>query len=190
MIATFVRSHCTMALFTDRVQQLNVFIYIGMLNWMVASFDNGTLCEWNNAQHFVCTDAVLVFASAIEFGAFGTKNFFDLYPILPWTFLMGLAGGVTFAIGQLYGPQIRHWCSRRLRPRFYAACQRFLFVPLSYLSNFKPSRLYTGITQLGRRQQSVVCHERTLHIHRVHVLHQEEVRRMVAEIQLHPRSWI
>lgn len=49
----------------------NCFIFIGMLNWMVTSFDDGTLCTWSNKQHFVCTDAVLVFATAVEYGAFG-----------------------------------------------------------------------------------------------------------------------
>ena len=48
---------------------LNCFIFIGLLNWMITSFNKGTLCEWNNPQHFVCTDAVLTYATAVEYGA-------------------------------------------------------------------------------------------------------------------------
>lgn len=100
----------------------NCFIFIGMLNWMVDNFDNGTLCKWNNAQHFVCTDAVLVFASAIEYGAFGVKNFFTLYPILPWCFLIGGLVGIFWGVMQKFGQNIkdvarRHWSEQTLALR-------------------------------------------------------------------------
>jgi OPT family oligopeptide transporter len=92
---------------------LNAFIFIGMLNWMVSNFDNGTLCEWNNAQHFVCTDAVLVFASAIEYGTFGVKNFFTLYPFLPYCFLVGGLVGIFWGLVQKFGPNIKDMARRR-----------------------------------------------------------------------------
>jgi hypothetical protein len=84
-----------------------------MLDWMVDNFDNGTLCEWDNAQHFVYTDGVLVFASAIEYGAFGVKNFFTLYPFLPWCFLVGGLVGISWGIVQKLGPYFKDACRRR-----------------------------------------------------------------------------
>jgi hypothetical protein len=88
---------------------LNAFIFIGMLNWIVSNFDNGTLCEWNNVQHFVCTDAVLVFASTIEYGTFGVKNFFTLYPFLSYCFLVGGLVGIVWGLVQKFGPTSRIW---------------------------------------------------------------------------------
>ena len=123
---------------------LNCFIFIGLLNWMVDNFGNGTLCTWNNAQHFVCTDAVLNFATAVEYGAFGIRNMFKLYPILPWCFLMGAATGISWACIQKYGPYIRQKCQMRFSERAYAACDKVLFKPLSYMAWWDPAVTWAG----------------------------------------------
>jgi OPT family small oligopeptide transporter len=124
---------------------LNSFIFVGMLNWMISKFDNGTLCTWDNAQHFVCTDAVLVFASAIEYGAFGVKNFFQLYPILPWCFLIGTVIGVVWGVIQKYGWSVREYARRNLRSEgTFDLWERYLFHPISLLSWFDPAVFWSG----------------------------------------------
>jgi OPT family small oligopeptide transporter len=122
----------------------NCFIFIGMLNWMVNNFDNGTLCEWDNSQHFVCTDAVLVFASAVEYGAFGVKNFFKLYPILPYTFLMGAVAGTGWAIIQKWGPSWRESARVRWSEEKYARWNHYLFYPVGLLQFFDPAVAWSG----------------------------------------------
>jgi OPT family small oligopeptide transporter len=123
----------------------NCFIFVGMLNWMVNSFDNGTLCTWDNTQHFVCTDAVLVFASAIEYGAFGVKNFFTLYPFLPWCFLIGAVLGIIWGVIHRYGWYIKEFVRRHLSSETaFARCDRFLFRPISLLRWFDPSVFWAG----------------------------------------------
>ena len=123
---------------------LNTFIFIGMLNWMVDNFDNGTLCQWNNANHFVCTDAVLVFASAIEYGAFGVKNMFKLYPIMPWCFLIGSVIGIGWGVAHRYGPALRESCRRRWSEASFATWNRYLFSPLGKMATFDPAVTWSG----------------------------------------------
>ena len=123
---------------------LNTFIFIGMLDWMIVNFNSGTLCTWDNAQHFVCTDAVLVFASAVEYGAFGVKNMFALYPILPWCFLMGTLIGIGWGVIQRYGPSIRDSARRRMSEGLYATWDRFLFSPIGYLKYIDPAVTWNG----------------------------------------------
>jgi OPT family small oligopeptide transporter len=124
---------------------LNCFVFIGMLNWMIYSFDNGTLCTWSNSQHFVCTDAVLVFASAIEYGAFGVKNFFQLYPILPWCFLIGTVIGVVWGVAHKYGPSVRDYARRTVRSEdAFDRWERYLFRPASLLAWFDPAVFWNG----------------------------------------------
>jgi OPT family small oligopeptide transporter len=123
---------------------LNAFIFVGMLNWMVSNFDNGTLCEWNNPQHFVCNDAVLVFSSAIEYGAFGVKNLFVLYPILPWCFLIGAFVGVGWGVAQKFGWKVREGARRRLSAATFATWEKNLFNPLSVLVWFDPAVFWAG----------------------------------------------
>lgn len=123
---------------------LNCFIFIGMLNWMVSSFDSGTLCKWNNPAHFVCTDAVLVFASAVEYGAFGVRNMFKLYPILPWCFLMGTAIGISWGLIHRYGPSIRDSVRRRASEAKFEFWNKWVFRPCSALSTFDPAVTWAG----------------------------------------------
>lgn len=126
---------------------LNAFIFIGMLNWMVTNFDNGTLCEWNNPQHFVCTDAVLTFASAIEYGAFGVKNFFTLYPFLPWCFLVGALVGIVWGVVQKFGWYFRDVARRRWSEATYATWDKWMFKPMSLFAWFDPAVFWAGALQ-------------------------------------------
>ncbi|CAJ2514139.1 Uu.00g022580.m01.CDS01 [Anthostomella pinea] len=122
----------------------NCFIFVGMLDWMVVNFDNGALCQWSNAQHFVCADAVLVYASAIEYGAFGVKNMFELYPILPWCFFIGSVVGIAWGVSRRYVPAIRAYVQRRLPGDMSSTLEKYLFRPLSYLYWFEPAVFWTG----------------------------------------------
>lgn len=123
---------------------LNCFIFIGLLNWMVANFNQGTLCTWKNEQHFVCTDAVLYYASAVQYGAFGVKNLFKLYPILPWCFLMGSGAGIIWACTQKYGPGIRERARLNWSEQRYEFFDKWFFHPFSYLNWFDPAVTWAG----------------------------------------------
>ncbi|KAH8816600.1 oligopeptide transporter 2 [Xylogone sp. PMI_703] len=125
----------------------NCFIFIGMLNWMVDNFDNGTLCQWNNENHFVCTDAVLVFASAIEYGAFGVKNMVEMYPILPWCFLMGAVIGTAWALAEKYGPMLRRTIQRHIAESKHEFVNKYLFTPVSWLALIDPAVFWAGSLQ-------------------------------------------
>lgn len=109
---------------------INCFIFIGFLNWMVSNFQSDSLCTWDSPSHFVCTNAVLVYASAIEYGTFGIKNMFELYPILPWCFLMGAVAGVGFAIAHRWGYKVveytRKKCSEQTQENLEKRVYRFL----------------------------------------------------------------
>jgi len=123
----------------------NCFIFIGMLNWMVSNFDNGTLCQWNNSSHFVCTDAVLVFASAIEYGAFGVKNFFTVYPFLPYCFLMGGVVGIVWGIVQKFGWRFKDGMRRRMPEGTFASADKWIFRPMEWCSWFNPAVFWAGV---------------------------------------------
>lgn len=122
----------------------NCFIFIGMLNWMVYNFNDGTLCQWDNKQHFVCTDAVLVFASAIEYGAFGVRNFFTLYPFLPWCFLVGSFVGIAWGLAHRYGRRIQEAAARRFSEARFAVWECCFFGPLRLLAWFDPAVFWAG----------------------------------------------
>ncbi|KAK6859679.1 OPT family small oligopeptide transporter [Apiospora arundinis] len=123
---------------------INTFVFVGMLDWMVVNFNDGTLCQWNNAQHFVCSNAVLVYASAIEYGAFGVRNMFELYPILPWCFLMGGVIGIAWGLARRYGPSIHAWVRRRTSEGRFVSYEKFFFKPVSYLWYFDPAVALKG----------------------------------------------
>lgn len=122
----------------------NCFIFVGMLDWMITNFNEGTLCRWDSPQHFVCTDAVLVFTSAIEYGAFGVRNMFELYPILPWCFLAGSMVGVAWGFGRRYGPVVREYAKRQLSDSIGHRLERYLFGPISWLVWFDPAIFWSG----------------------------------------------
>lgn len=71
-------------------------------------------------------------------------NLFKLYPIYPYCFLIGLIIGVTFAVGQKYGPAIRARAQRTWSEARFARVERFFFYPLSYLVNFHPAVFWNG----------------------------------------------
>ncbi|ORX37028.1 oligopeptide transporter 2 [Kockovaella imperatae] len=124
---------------------LNCFIFIGMLNWMVTNFnEDGSLCTWSNAQHFVCTDAVLTYATAVEYGAFGIPNLFKLYPILPWCFLMGSVGGIGWALLQKFGPRIRERAYRSMNEVTFYKVNKYFFGPVALLGWFDPAVTWSG----------------------------------------------
>jgi hypothetical protein len=111
---------------------------------MASNLDNGTLCEWNNARHFVCTDAVLVFAPAIEYGAFGVKNFFALYPFLPYCFLVGGLVGIVWGLVQKFGPNVKDMARRRWSESRFAFWQKYIFDPMELFAWFDPAVFWTG----------------------------------------------
>jgi OPT family small oligopeptide transporter len=123
---------------------VNCFIFIGFLNWMITSFETQDLCQWDNPQHFVCTDAVLWFATAIEYGAFGVPNMMALYPILPWCFLIGSLVGIGFGLFHKYGSEIRAFTLRRASEAAGEKMESYIFKPLSYLKGFSPSVAWAG----------------------------------------------
>ncbi|CAN6675128.1 oligopeptide transporter 2 [Trichomonascus vanleenenianus] len=123
---------------------INCFIFIGFLNWMVSNFQKDSLCTWDNPEHFVCTDAVLVFASAVEFGAFGVRNMFTLYPILPWCFLMGAVVGLVFALAHKYGSTIRSHCRRTMSEARFEFFDKHAFNYLAKLKTFNPAVFWAG----------------------------------------------
>lgn len=122
----------------------NCFIFIGMLNWMVTNFDNGTLCQWNNPQHFVCTDAVLVFSSAIEYGAFGVKNMFTMYPVLPWCFLIGGIIGIVWGLVHKFGWYVKDLARRRWSEGTFEVADKFMFRPMELFVWFDPAVFWAG----------------------------------------------
>ncbi|KAK3182148.1 oligopeptide transporter 6 [Lecanicillium sp. MT-2017a] len=122
----------------------NCFIFIGMLNWMVDNFNNGTLCTWSNKSHFVCTEAVLVFSSAIEYGTFGVRNMFKMYPILPWCFLMGAAIGTAWALVQKYGSKVKDYSRKHWKEGVFSTVDKYLYIPMEYLAWFDPAVFWAG----------------------------------------------
>lgn len=118
---------------------LNAFIFVGILDWMVQNYDDGTLCTWANKQHFVCTNAVLVFTSSILYGAFGVKNMFELYPILPYCFLIGSVIGITFGVARRHGSSIRAYFRRSSSEARFSTIDKYVFAPISSMHWFDPA---------------------------------------------------
>lgn len=83
-------------------------------------------------------------ASAVQYGAFGVRNFFKLYPILPWCFLIGALIGIGWACVQKYGPRFRDYASRRWAARWFTTFERYLFRPISYLGIVHPCVAWAG----------------------------------------------
>ena len=83
-------------------------------------------------------------ASAVQYGAFGVKNFFSIYPILPWCFLMGAAVGIPWACTQKYGPALRERFRTTWRETRYNTVNKYLFTPLSWLNYFDPAVTWSG----------------------------------------------
>lgn len=121
---------------------LNAFIVVGMLELIIATFNrDGTLCQWNNPSHFVCSSAVTYYASAVIYGAFGVRNMFALYPVMPWCFLIGSIIGLSWGLGRRYGPRIRKYLAGAQGGEMW---EKYLSRPLSYLHWFDPAIFWAG----------------------------------------------
>lgn len=121
---------------------INCFIFIGLLNWLVNNFAG--VCEWNQPQRFVCTDAVLNYANAIEFGAFGVKKMFKLYPLLPWCFLIGTIIGLVFGFLHRYGRSIRDYAYRNWSEARFEWADRHIFRLAAGCASFNPAVFWSG----------------------------------------------
>jgi hypothetical protein len=86
----------------------------------------------------------LVFASAIEYGAFSVRNFFLLYPLLPWCFLIGTLIGVGFGFGQKYAYKVREFCYKKCSEQTFESLDRTVFRYFSWFKNFSPSIFWAG----------------------------------------------
>ena len=135
------------AMFRAQVSSVivNCFIFVGMLNWMVAHYDNGTLCTWGNEEHFVCAGAVSVYTFVSEYGAFGVRNMFTLYPIFQYAIALGAAGSITCALAQKYGHLVRDWCQRRWSQEKFEKWNRRVFYPLSYFAKLDLAVAFNGV---------------------------------------------
>jgi OPT family small oligopeptide transporter len=122
---------------------INCFIFIGFLNWMVTHFLKDSLCTYENPQHFVCQSAVELFASAVEYGAFGVKNMFMLYPILPWCFLFGAVAGTSVALAQKYARPLRDKIIRNMSEAKIDVFDRYTGW-LSIFKDFNPPVFWAG----------------------------------------------
>jgi len=123
---------------------VNTFVFIGMLDWMVVNYNDGTLCTWGNKNHFVRINAVLVYASSILYGAFGVKNLVKLHPILPWCFLMDSVVGIGWGLARRYGTEIYEWARLRSSESMFAIYEKWLFRPLGHLRDFDPAVFWKG----------------------------------------------
>jgi len=72
------------------------------------------------------------------------KNFFKLYPILPYTFLMGAVAGTGWAIIQKWGPSWRESARVRWSEEKYARWNHYLFYPVGLLQFFDPAVAWSG----------------------------------------------
>ena len=124
---------------------VSCFIWVGMLNWMIAHFDNGDLCQWNNPEHFVCAGAVSVYTFVAEYGAFGVKNMFTLYPIFKYAILIGAGGSITCVLVQMQSYRIRDWCQRHWAEERFEWWNRKIFTPLSYCQKFDLAVAFLGV---------------------------------------------
>ncbi|KAJ8604185.1 hypothetical protein MRB53_041898 [Persea americana] len=76
----------------------------------------------------------LVFATAVEYGAFGVKNLFELYPILPWCFLIGAVTGIGWALVQRFGPRVKAYAQSRWSQASFNTFNKYICFPLELLA--------------------------------------------------------
>ncbi|KAH6711880.1 oligopeptide transporter 2 [Leptodontidium sp. MPI-SDFR-AT-0119] len=128
---------------------VNCFIYCGMLEVMVAYFNqDNTLCQWNNKQYMVCNYANSVFSSVISFGAFGTNNMFELYPVLPWCFLIGAILGLLWVVVEKAAPRIRQYIQSRMDAKQAVSFDRYVWKPTAaIMATLNPAVALSGALQ-------------------------------------------
>ena len=123
----------------------NAFIFIGVLNWMVNSYDkDGTLCTWSNPEHFTCTGAVQNFTSAVMYGVFGTRNMYEQYPVLPYVMPLAAICGVVIALLQRYSHRVVDALRARWSPERFEWWDHHIFNPLRPLFWFNPPVVWAG----------------------------------------------
>ncbi|PVH72848.1 oligopeptide transporter 2 [Cadophora sp. DSE1049] len=128
---------------------VNCFIYCAMLEVMVVYFNgDNTLCQWNNKQYMVCNYANSVFSSVISFGAFGTNNMFQLYPVLPWCFLIGAILGLLWVVVEKAAPRIRQLIQSRLDAKQSISFDKYIWKPTAaVMSTLNPAVALSGALQ-------------------------------------------
>ncbi|CZT53105.1 related to Oligopeptide transporter 2 [Rhynchosporium secalis] len=128
---------------------VNCFIYCGMLEVMVAYFNtDNTLCQWNNKQYMVCQYANSVYSSVISFGAFGTNNMFELYPILPWCFLIGAVLGLIWVLTEKAAPRIRQAIQSRMDAKQALSFDKYMWNPTTaVMATLNPAVALSGALQ-------------------------------------------
>jgi OPT family small oligopeptide transporter len=125
---------------------LNCFIYCGILELlMVYAGRDDTLCTWDNKYYMVCAYAHSVWASTIQFGAFGTNNMFKLYPVLPYCFLIGAFLGALWVGSEKLLPRIRESIRGRMEADSFANFERKFWKPAgSILATLNPAIALSG----------------------------------------------
>lgn len=128
---------------------LNCVIYCAILEVMLAYYNtDDTLCTWSNKQHMVCAYAQSVYASTIQFGAFGTNNMFKLYPILPWCFVIGALLGLAWVLGEMAAPRLRVYLHGRMGDTRFASFDKAVWRPTaSVLACIHPAVALSGMLQ-------------------------------------------
>ncbi|ORX38167.1 OPT oligopeptide transporter protein-domain-containing protein [Kockovaella imperatae] len=107
---------------------INVVIYCAILQVYLSFFNSdSTLCQWDNPQHMVCAGPHGVYASVIQFGAFGTNNMFKLYPKLSWCFWLGGILGVGWIAGEYGLPRLHNRIKGRMEASRFAWFDRYIW---------------------------------------------------------------
>ncbi|KXJ93663.1 oligopeptide transporter 2 [Microdochium bolleyi] len=125
---------------------LNCFIYCGILEALMLYANNdSTLCSWDNKQYMVCAYAHSVWSSTIQFGAFGTNNMFQVYPVLPWCFLMGALLGGAWILAEKYLPHLRIALKNRMTQGPFESFDKYFWSPTaSVMACFHPAIALSG----------------------------------------------
>lgn len=128
---------------------LNCVIYCAILELMVVYYNtNDSLCTWDNKQYMVCQYAQSVYASTILFGAFGTNNMFQLYPMLPWCFLIGAVLGFVWLLGEEAAPRLRSYLQGRMGEAQFAYLEKAVWHPTArVLACVHPAVALSGALQ-------------------------------------------
>ena len=143
---------------------INAFIFIGVLNWMVNSYNDGTLCTWSNPNHFVCLLAVQDFTSAVMYGIYGTRNMYTMYPAVGWAMFIGLFVGIFVACLQRYSHVIPQYFQRVWREDRFEWWQVRVFNPLAKLYWFNPSVFWAGACDTWTGGGNLSYHTNNLYI--------------------------
>ena len=95
------------------------------------------------------------YALTVMYGAFGVKNMFKLYPILPWVFLIGPTVGITWASLQRWGPGWREKARSKWSERTYGTVNKWIFKPIGLLNWFDPAVMWHGaLTWTGEQRHN------------------------------------